>query len=135
MPLHHDNNSVTVLVANSSPFIRIVLRTIVTMAGYRVIETADGTEALDLYSAHKPAVALVEQGLGTSQGENTASAIMASDPAALLIICGGDGTGLMSEDETETEMLGKPYDQERIRELLQRIVSQKKETAGGSFHP
>lgn len=116
---HHHNRPITVLLADRSPFGTMVLRTIVEMAGYRVIgEADDGTAALELYRAHSPSLALVDHDLTTSSGENAAMAIMAHDPGAAVILCGRSVTA----PEGITGVLGKPYDPEKVCTVLHGVT-------------
>jgi CheY-like chemotaxis protein len=50
------NSSVTVLIADDDPDIRLMLRTALELDGYRVLEAGDGETAWELIAAHRPAV-------------------------------------------------------------------------------
>lgn len=50
------DNSVTVLIADDDPDIRLMLRTALELDGYRLLEAGDGETAWELIAAHRPAV-------------------------------------------------------------------------------
>lgn len=119
MKPHHHNPPKTVLLADRSPFGRMVLRTIVEMAGYHVVaETGDGTAALELHRAHTPAITLLDHDLTTASGEDVAGAIVARDPGARVIQCGWENMGTVPDG-----VMYKPYDPDQVCRVLLQVAA------------
>jgi two-component system, OmpR family, KDP operon response regulator KdpE len=62
------SSSITVLVIDDEPAIRRLLRTSLAAQGYRVVEAADGTEALAAVTRDKPDLLILDLGLPDVSG-------------------------------------------------------------------
>jgi two-component system KDP operon response regulator KdpE len=62
------SSSITVLVIDDEPAIRRLLRTSLAAQGYRVVEAADGTEALAAVARDKPDLLILDLGLPDVSG-------------------------------------------------------------------
>ncbi len=60
----------TVLIADDNDDTRMMLRTMLAMKGYRIIEAADGEEALRLTSSEQPGLVLLDLQLPRMNGLN-----------------------------------------------------------------
>lgn len=114
-----------VLIAEGSPFIRIVLRHMVEMAGHRVIAESDnGVSAVDLFFEHGPDITLLDYNLPELSGCEAAKAIVARVPDARLVLC---CCNLPSPGEVESagvrEVLTKPFEPERLRDVILRLTA------------
>jgi two-component system KDP operon response regulator KdpE len=62
------SSSITVLVIDDEPAIRRLLRTSLAAQGYRIVEAADGTEALAAVARDKPDLLILDLGLPDVSG-------------------------------------------------------------------
>jgi two-component system KDP operon response regulator KdpE len=114
------NNPSKILIVDDEPQIRTLLKVTLARAGYRVIEAANGREALNAKAIDRPDLILLDLGLPDRDGLELVEALH-SDPASRLII-------LTAREQTEQKVaaldLGaddyvtKPFDTE---ELLARV--------------
>lgn len=114
-----------VLIAEGSPFIRMVLRHMVEMAGHLVVAESDnGVGAVDLFFEHGPDITLLDYNLPALSGCEAAQAIVAQVPDARLVLCCFDPP---SPDEVESagirEVLMKPFEPERLRDVMLRLTA------------
>jgi signal transduction histidine kinase/ActR/RegA family two-component response regulator len=114
----------TVLLVDDETTLREMLRIVLDLSGYTVVEAADGSQALDLYEAHRARVCVVlldVQLPGTVSGVETLERLRARDAALPVLLC----TGFVREDEmARLRMLGvhdvllKPLD---LRALIDQL--------------
>jgi PAS domain S-box-containing protein len=119
------------LVVEEDPFLGGLLETILTASGYRVLATADGAEALELYKRHQEHIGavLVDATVETPDGKSAAGAIHEFDPGATMIV----GSDLPSDQwpplprALHRNLLRKPYDTnlllDKLRSLLGKSLS------------
>lgn len=87
--------SATVLLAESSPFVRGLLRSEIEISGYRVVEAASAAEAMERLRKHKPVVLLaaldlLPQGCGALRDEMRRDPELARIPTLGLAACSED---------------------------------------------
>lgn len=58
----------TILTVDDSPSVRLMVRTALTLAGYDVVEAADGEEALEKLARFRPAAILTDQNMPRMDG-------------------------------------------------------------------
>lgn len=109
------------LVVEDQAAMRLLLNRALRAAGYGVIETGDGLEALDLIARVRPALVVLDVGLPNLSGFEVVQRLRAAGAAmpVLMLTCYGDvesrlrGLGAGADD-----YLAKPFD---LRELLARV--------------
>lgn len=113
-----------ILVADDSTTSRLMIKTRLTMKGYRIIEAGSGAEAVATAKSAQPAVMLLDFFLGDMTGVDVLTALR-GDPATQqlpVIILSGNDT---EEAARACESLGvagfllKPYEPEQLLELVQ----------------
>jgi len=75
-----------ILIADDDPGVRQVLAIQFTDAGYRVVEAADGREALRLYRQERPHVLLTDLRMPHKDGQAVLEAVLAEDPEATVVV-------------------------------------------------
>ena len=114
----------TVLIAEDSRDTRIMLKRAFELKGYRVIEAADGNEALEALHADRPNLILIDLNMPVVDGLQTVKEIRKLEPPGehvpIVAITAFDVYG-MKEAALETgcnSYLSKPLDMEELdREL------------------
>ncbi len=114
----------TVLLVDDEHALREMLRMVLDLSGFRVIEAEDGTQALDRLRAHQAdvrAVLLDVQLPGTLSGVETLERIRALDPRLPVILCSGfvrDDDMVRLRQLGVDEVLLKPVDLNALLEQL-----------------
>jgi len=75
-----------ILIADDDPGVRQVLAIQFADAGYRVVEAADGREALRLYRQERPHVLLTDLRMPHKDGQAVLEAVLAEDPQATVVV-------------------------------------------------
>ncbi len=82
----------TILIVDDEAFIRENVQRILQEDGYRVLEAADGRQALDILAAEEVDLTLLDLNLGPEQGLTLLSAMKELNPELLVIIITGYGS-------------------------------------------
>ena len=107
-----------VMIVDDALFMRSVLRrTLEGMSGLEVLEAAEGTEALELYTAHRPGLVLLDISMPGMNGIDVLRRIRALDGEACVIMCSAIGQENMIAEAVESGAAGfivKPFKAEHI---------------------
>jgi two-component system, cell cycle sensor histidine kinase and response regulator CckA len=115
------------LVIEEDASLGALLETILNAAGYRVLGTADGAEAVELFRRHQEELSgvLADAGVEMPDGESVAGAIFACDPAANIIV----GTDLPADqwpalpEALHRSLLRKPYATNLLLDKLRGLLN------------
>ena len=113
----------TIIVADDSPPIRMLIAQVLSAQGYTVLEAADGASALRIASSHEGDIHLlltdvVMPGLG---GFELAARLRADRPKIKVLVL----TGLTGESQLEGyEALAKPFTPIRLSQAVRRILDE-----------
>jgi CheY-like chemotaxis protein len=116
-------NGELILFVDDEPAVRLIARRLLEQHGYRVVEAADGSEALLRYKQLRPAVALVVTDLimPVLDGPGLILELKKIDPTLPVIAASGHAAGIDPVVLQETRcqaLLRKPFE---ITELLREI--------------
>lgn len=115
-----------VLIVDDATVMRTVLRTILTKNGFEVCgEAADGDEAIRTYSELKPDVVTMDIIMPKLTGIEALKVIVASDPAAKIIMCTADNTREMVINSFKAgakDYVIKPFSVERLLEAMKKAT-------------
>lgn len=114
-----------VLVAEDHDDTRLLFRTVLEVRGYRVVEAADGEEAVRVAESVRPDLILLDGNLPRLSGVDATRRIRASAHIAhvpILFISGyaGDNFLALAREAGCDEYLVKPIDFGRLEELLEK---------------
>ncbi len=116
----------TVIIADDAPFMRAMLRGIVTDLGLEVAgEASDGAEAVALYRQHAPTLALIDLTMPGVDGVEAVRQIVAHDPAAALVMVSALGQKdavLAAVKAGALDFIIKPFEADRVEATLQKIL-------------
>lgn len=117
----------TILIADDAIFMRTLLKDILSKAGYEIIaEAANGTEAVDLYKQHHPALVTMDITMPEKSGLDALKEIVADDPSAKIIMCSAMGQHAMVLDAIKSgakDFVVKPFQPERVIEAVNKVIS------------
>jgi two-component system chemotaxis response regulator CheY len=113
------------MIVDDAFFIRNLLRSILELAGYRVVaEAADGVEAVAKFREHRPAIILMDLIMPLLNGIEAAREIIALDGGVKIILCssvGGEELAMSVKAAGALEGIEKPFTAEQVREVVGRL--------------
>ncbi len=126
VPIALPCGNATILVVEDEPAVREIAVAILTEAGYRVLEAADGDEGLRVFGAHATEVTLLLTDVimpGSLRGPELAERINAIRPDVQIIYMSGySGSSIMQDGclDDNVQLVGKPF---RCDELIRKVAA------------
>jgi two-component system chemotaxis response regulator CheY len=121
-------NSKTILIVDDELFFRKLLRNLLTEKGFTVVaEAADGVEAVEKYSLHRPELSILDIYMPHKNGFDATLDILSLNPKAKVVICSGLG---YDEDVKAALSLGakdvilKPFIPHEVIEIVSRVLAE-----------
>ena len=115
-----------ILTVDDSAFMRRMIRTTLSNAGYTEIhEAADGVQALDKYNQLKPDLVLLDITMPNLNGLDALKAIRTADPGANVVMCTAMGQESMVIEAIRSgakDFIVKPFKSERILKTIETII-------------
>ncbi len=119
--------SIKVLIVDDLTFIKIVLRDLVTRAGFLVVgEASDGQEAVRMYEDKRPDVVLLDITMPKMDGITALKKILAIDPQARIIMCSALGQQRLIVQAIQLgakDFIVKPFQPERVIGSIKRAMN------------
>ncbi|MGB9789915.1 chemotaxis protein CheY [Thermotoga caldifontis] len=114
-----------VLIVDDAAFMRMLLKDIITKAGYEVVgEAANGVEAVEKYKELKPDVVTMDITMPEMDGITAIKKIREFDPNAKIIVCSAMGQQAMVIEAIQAgakDFIVKPFQHSRVIEALQKL--------------
>ncbi|WP_448516297.1 chemotaxis protein CheY [Pseudothermotoga sp.] len=114
-----------VLIVDDAAFMRMLLKDIITKAGYEVAgEAANGVEAVEKYKELKPDVVTMDITMPEMDGITAIKKIKEIDPNAKIIVCSAMGQQAMVIEAIQAgakDFIVKPFQHSRVVEALQKL--------------
>ncbi len=129
--MHQDSAQVsnTVLLVDDELFFRKLLGTMLAEKGFSVVaEAADGVEAVEKYSLHRPELVIIDIYMPKKNGFDATKDILSMNPKAKVVICSGLG---YDEDAKAALAIGardvilKPFIPQEVIEIVTRVLAEK----------
>jgi len=115
-----------VLIVDDAAFMRMLLRDIITKAGYEVAgEAANGVEAVEKYRELKPDVVTMDITMPEMDGIQAIKRIREIDPEAKIIVCSAMGQQSMVIEAIQAgakDFIVKPFQHSRVVEALSKVT-------------
>ena len=111
----------TILIIDDEAFIRENVQRILSEDGYRVLEAASGSEALELAAGDEVDLALLDLNLGTENGLTVLEALKEANPELLVIIITGYGSVETAVDALKLgafDYMKKPFKADALRVIV-----------------
>jgi CheY-like chemotaxis protein len=124
-----------ILVMDDEPIIQRMLKQMLTLLGYEVVITADGTAAIDQYvkafdQGNAFDIVIMDLTIpGGMGGKEAVKKLLEKDPAARVIVSSGYATDpIMSEFKKYgfSAVVAKPYTVNQLQDTLSSLVKKKK---------
>ncbi len=127
-PVELPRGSATVLVVEDEPAVREIATAILGDLGYRVIEAADGEEALRAFGAHTAGVDLLLTDLllpGRLRGREVAERITAMRPEVRVLFMSGYTENSIVHDgrlDEGVQLIAKPFKREQLARKVAEVL-------------
>ena len=117
-----------VLIVDDAAFMRMLLKDIVTKAGFEVVgEAANGKEAVEKYKELKPDVVTMDITMPEMNGIEAVKEIKKIDPNANIIMVSAMGQQAMVIEAIQAgakDFIVKPFQPARVIEALKKVVGE-----------
>ncbi len=115
-----------VLIVDDAAFMRMLLKDIVTKAGYEVAgEASNGKEAVEKYKELNPDIVTMDITMPEMTGIEATKEIIKMDPNAKIIMCSAMGQQMMVVEAIQAgakDFIVKPFQQSRVVEALSKVA-------------
>jgi two-component system sensor histidine kinase RpfC len=126
--LKQQRQSLRILVAEDNPTNQAIIRQLLEAAGHTVTLACDGEEALDVYEAQRPDLAILDFNMPERSGVEVTSAIRAMEPLGThlpIVILSASVTPETRERVSVAgadEFVGKPYEAASLLNVVDRLA-------------
>ncbi|MBM7541479.1 response regulator [Amphibacillus cookii] len=114
-----------VLVTDDAAFMRMQLKNIFESLGHEVVgEAENGQHAIDLYNELMPELVTMDITMPEMNGVEAVKEIKKNHPDATIVMCSAMGQQQMVLEAIQAgakDFIVKPFDQERIKQALEKI--------------
>jgi len=115
-----------ILVCDDAAFMRMMIKDILTKAGYTVVgEAENGAKAVEMYSELKPDLVLMDITMPELDGIQALKKIKGGDPKATVIMCSAMGQQAMVIEAIQSgakDFIVKPFQADRVIEAVKKVV-------------
>jgi len=116
----------TILLVDDAAFMRMMLKDILTKAGYTVIgEAENGVKAIEKFKELKPQLCILDITMPEMDGIAAAKGIKEVDPAALIVMCSAMGQQAMVIESIQAgarDFIVKPFQPDRVLEAVKKVI-------------
>ena len=116
-----------VLVVDPSLYSRMVLRDMLSIAGYSVCEAASGSQAIDSFKRNQPDVVMMDACPNDMDGARAIEQLRALDPTIVAVICASNGQrSVVSQafSAGASAFCAKPYKEKSVKDALRNLGRQ-----------
>jgi len=115
-----------VLITDDAAFMRMMLKDILTKGGYEIVgEAVNGNDAIEKYNQFKPDLVTMDITMPVCDGISALKQIMASDPAAKVVMCSAMGQQAMVIESIQSgakDFIVKPFQPQRVLEAVKKLI-------------
>lgn len=117
----------SVLIADDAAFMRMMIKNILTEAGYEIVgEAENGAVAVSKYRELKPDLTTMDITMPEMDGLAALKEIRGQDPAARVVMCSAMGQQSMVIESIQAgarDFIVKPFQPERVLEAIQKALA------------
>ena len=119
-------NDKLILIADDAAFMRKMIRSTLSFAGYsNFIEAQNGAEAVKMFAAENPDLVLMDVTMPEMDGLEALERIMAISPSAKVIMCsaiGQDTTIMKAVRSGASDFIVKPFKKEQLADMVANLL-------------
>ena len=117
----------SVLIADDAAFMRMMLKNVLTEAGYEVVgEAENGAVAVSRYRELRPDLTTMDITMPEMDGLAALKEIRAGDPSARVVMCSAMGQQSMVIESIQAgarDFIVKPFQPDRVLEAVQKALA------------
>lgn len=117
----------SVLIADDAAFMRMMIKNILTEAGYEIVgEAENGQVAVSRYRELKPDLTTMDITMPEMDGLTALKEIRGEDPAARVVMCSAMGQQSMVIESIQAgarDFIVKPFQPDRVLAAVQKALS------------
>jgi two-component system chemotaxis response regulator CheY len=117
----------SVLIADDAAFMRMMLKNVLTEAGYEVVgEAENGAVAVSRYRELNPDLTTMDITMPEMDGLAALKEIRSADPAARVVMCSAMGQQSMVIESIQAgakDFIVKPFQPDRVLEAVQKALA------------
>ena len=117
----------SVLIADDAAFMRMMLKNVLTEAGYEIAgEAENGVVAVSRYRELKPDLTTMDITMPEMDGLAALKEIRAGDPSARVVMCSAMGQQSMVIESIQAgarDFIVKPFQPDRVLEAVQKALA------------
>ena len=117
----------SVLIADDAAFMRMMIKNILTDAGYEIVgEAENGAVAVAKYRELKPDLITMDITMPEMDGLTALKEIRGEDPTARVVMCSAMGQQSMVIESIQAgarDFIVKPFQPERVLEAIQKALA------------
>jgi two-component system chemotaxis response regulator CheY len=117
----------SVLIADDAAFMRMMLKNVLTEAGYEVVgEAENGAVAVSKYRELRPDLTTMDITMPEMDGLAALKEIRAGDPSARVVMCSAMGQQSMVIESIQAgakDFIVKPFQPDRVLEAVQKALA------------
>ena len=117
----------SVLIADDAAFMRMMIKNILTDAGYEIVgEAENGAVAVSKYRELKPDLTTMDITMPEMDGLAALKEIRSGDPAARVVMCSAMGQQSMVIESIQAgarDFIVKPFQPDRVLEAVQKALA------------
>ena len=113
----------TILIVDDEPVVRALLRAALDAAGSRLLEAADGHEALDLAWQERPDLVVLDVGLPMLSGIDVCRVLKTHLPPPRVLLITGNGYANGVDRCGADAVFAKPFDPAAILQEARRLLA------------
>ena len=117
----------SVLIADDAAFMRMMIKNILSEAGYEVVgEAENGQDAVAKHRELKPDLTTMDITMPEMDGIAALRAIRGEDPAARVVMCSAMGQQSMVIESIQAgarDFIVKPFQPDRVLEAIQKALA------------
>ena len=117
----------SVLIADDAAFMRMMIKNILTDAGYEIVgEAENGTVAVSKYRELKPDLTTMDITMPEMDGLAALKEIRDQDPEARVVMCSAMGQQSMVIESIQAgarDFIVKPFQPDRVLEAIQKALA------------
>ena len=116
-----------VLIADDAAFMRMMIKNILTEAGYEVVgEAENGQVAVAKYEELRPDLTTMDITMPEMDGVSALRKIREGDPAARIVMCSAMGQQAMVIESIQAgakDFIVKPFERDRVLEAVEKALA------------